>query len=61
MKRFMQILCIAVGLMLVVFLAIQNTDAKTDKKSRAEFTEGLSGWSIDDLENLQSALLWPDS
>ncbi len=39
----------------------QNTDAKTDKKSRAEFTEGLSGWSIDDLENLQSALLWPDS
>lgn len=63
MKRFVKILCIAVGMMLVVFLSInkQNTDAKTDKKSRAEFTEGLSGWSIDDLENLQSALLWPDS
>ncbi len=38
MKRFMQILCIAVGLMLVAFLSInkQNIDAKTDKKSRAE-------------------------
>ncbi|MDE7199513.1 MAG: hypothetical protein K2O15_11610 [Lachnospiraceae bacterium] len=99
MKRLIQILCIAIGVIFVAFCTVdkQHIEVKTDKKARveveevilgrgvkdlksfhdpspecdiqknidneksAEFKEGLSEWRAEDMENLQSALLWPKS
>ena len=63
MKRLVQILSIAVGLIFVACIVInkRNTEEITGRVERTEFKEGLSESGVEDIENLQSASLCPES
>lgn len=64
MRQILQILCIVVTLASGIYQSVipgQEMQEHVEEKARADFQEGLSGWSIHDLENLQSVSLRPST
>lgn len=64
MKQILQIVCIVVAMASGIYQSAipgQEMQEHVEEKARVDFPEGLSGWSIHDLENLQSVSLKPST